>query len=375
MSSTFLRRALAGAAITATATTTLVSAPAQAASTTAPATPAAPTAVSKTRASGFEPGRVLKGTALAMHSPTKGQLWIAERTNDGKILLEHKSGRYWGSYRLNIPVGAGDTVDLHGAGNDMWLTAAGQLWHFKGRSWSKVATPGKAAATTVFDVAGPTVYVGLSGEAKNTGIYTLRNGRWSSLGRPSDNGMPAPFFSPKDVQVVGGKVFANWEASPRSATVWWNAFVYQNGSWGSPFASHSFGSGSYNHLGAWLVPNTTTQYTFGSASSVSEGLPWFARCRAWTQKAGDITCTTRFAAGAGAVLPDGRMVLGGSDYKYYTSPKVEGQFGIRTADGTERTIPGNPGDATLAMTVEPGGSTVWAATVSGKTTRLQSWNR
>ncbi|GMA42340.1 hypothetical protein [Mobilicoccus caccae] len=340
----------------------------------APAKKAPAKKAARPDAAGFTPVRTLTGDVMAMTSTAKGQLWIAARGADDKLVLQHKDGARWRTHRMPMQVSPHDDVELHGsARGDVWMVAAGTLWHYTGSRWQKVSLPAGTTATAVYDVAGRDAYVGLRGDVRTTGVYTLRGSRWISHGRPDDGDHPyPPAWHPTDLRVADGKLFGNWMGRSSSAAQWQNSFAYEGGTWTNLFQTHFIGGGSYATLGAWLVPDATTQIVMGSGSSSSD-MPWYPTCTMWTKAEGEKSCTSQWATGAAALLRGGRVVVGGMDYQHPAQSKVEATFGIRTRDGGERLISGDPGDRTVAMAVEPGTDIAWAATRTGSVTTLQNW--
>ena len=329
-------------------------------------------------AAGFRPVRRAAADVVAMTSPAKGQVWLVERARDGRVVLERGVGGRWSTMRLPIRLESGSRVKIHGsAANDVWLTAAGQLWRFDGRRWARAGLPAGTTATTVYDVPGSEVYVGLAGDLQTQGVYRLNRGRWTSLGRPADYDVDTPYgptYTPTDLTRTGGRWFATWKARPHSAAEFTESFALENGSWTHLYQSFFIGGGQYNTLGAWLVPTRDTQIVFTTwHMSSSAAMPAAGYCTSWTKAAGERPCSTRWAVGAAAVLPNGDVVVGGNDYQRYEKPVVQGTFGIRTTRGVEKLVAGDPGEKTLAMAVEPGTSTVWAATKKGGTTTIQAW--
>lgn len=328
-------------------------------------------------AAGFRPVHRALADVVAMTSPAKGQVWFVERTGDGRVVLERKDGNRWSAMRLPIRLESGRGVKIHGsAANDVWLTVGGQLWRFDGRRWSRAGLPAGTSATTVYDVPGSEVYVGLAGDTQTQGVYRLNRGRWTSLGRPDDaeNDKPyGPTWTPTDLTRTGGQWFATWRARPHSAAEFTESFALENGTWKDLYQSFFIGSGAYNTLGAWLVPTRDTQIVFSTWSPSSGSMPASGYCTQWVKGVREQSCTTRWAVGAAALLPNGNIVVGGNDYQRYEKPLVQGTFGIRTKSGAEKLVAGDPGDKTLAMAVEPGTSMVWAATKQGRTTTIQAW--
>lgn len=88
-------------------------------------------------------------------------------------------------------------------------------------------------------------------------------------------------------------------------------------------------------------------------------------------------CAAPRTAVTAAVQPaHGPAVLGGRDWVVMedgTQVPKEGQFLARDRDGTERAIPGDPGDATVAMSADPSGRVVWAITKEGSTYSVQKY--
>lgn len=342
--------------------------------------PPAKRPAAKRPAAGFRAVRTTAAPVVAMHSPARGQVWFLERDASGRIILQRNDDGRWSTTRLPVTHTDYQKPDLHGsAANDVWVTAGGQLWRFDGRRWSRVGLPAGARATTVHDVPGPSVYVGLSGDLRTTGIYRLERGRWTSLGRPADSGTDTPYgpsYTPTDLTRTDGRWFATWLARPKSAAQWEMAAAYENGTWKPLYQTYMYGSGTYVRLGAWLVPTrddqlvfTTWRYSSDDPSAAS------GSCTRWTKAHGTTQpCRTTWAVGAAAVLPNGNIVLGGDDVRRAGQAPVEGTFGIRTKAGVEKYVGGDPGDATLAMTVEPRTTRVWAATKKGDVTTIQRWD-
>jgi len=377
-----MRRVGALTLAAATAATTFAAAPAQATTQThrghGPKVVShhKPTRPSHRPAAGFRPVHRAVAEVVAMTSPARGQVWFVERAGNGRVVLERKVGNRWSTTRLPIRLESDARVKIHGsAANDVWLTAAGQLWHFDGRRWSRTGLPGGARATTVHDVPGSDVYVGLSGGRDTTGIFRMRRGRWTSLGRPADLDIDAkigPTYRPTDLTQAEGRWFATWNPIAHNATYSEVSFVLERRGWVQPFQTLFKGAGEYNELGAWLVPSRDVQLALGR-SARSLGSTRGGTCKVWIKGSGEQQCTTRWAVGAAALLANGNIVVGGDDYAPTGKPTVQGTFGIRTKAGAEKLVAGDPGDKTLAMAVEPGTSMVWAATKKGGTTTIQSW--
>lgn len=356
-----------------TPTATAPGTPVPSPTTPVPTTPAPTTPVPS---GGFVPVRSFSTTVLGMTSPAQGELWVAVATADGAAALQHKVGSTWTDVSLpeRVDVTTWDTATLSGTGSDdVWLVVGGKLFHFDGQAWTVVAVPDGSKATTVFDVAGPDVYVGVYGFDAPSGVFHVSGDTWSPLGAPAPIS-DRPHIV-QDLKVVDGQVFAAWAYPTFSAAHREHVDQYVNGAWVPLYDSTDIAGGHYQEYPVWLMPDAATHLDLGWSSVT--GTPGVPQCLTYsaTVKAAN-PCTTQVAAGAGALLADGRAVIGGSDHRdvvHPEDPMHEASFVVRDARGVETPLTGTPGDATLFLTVEPGTNHAWAVTRAGDVVQLQEW--
>lgn len=323
------------------------------------------------------PVREFTDAVIGLTAPARDEVWVATRTADGTVALQHKVGSAWSDVALpvRVEVSQWDKATLHGtAANDVWLAVAGSLFHFDGGAWVKVAVPGGATVTALRDVPGHDVYVGtLAQDAGSSAVYRVSGSTWTSLGAPEQQG--GRQHVAQEIRIVDGRVFVEWSYPSFSALYQEHVDEYRDGVWNTLFTTEANGGGSYLKVNAWLVPDASTHLAFGWKSN--SGFPYLPECSVHRTDGKPVNpCTSQVAVSAGALLGDGRVVLGGEDYRDQrdvSAPIHEASFVVRDAAGVETPLTGTPGDKTLFMAVEPGTEHAWAVTQAGGTIQLQEW--
>lgn len=320
---------------------------------------------SKSAAAGFVPVKQL-AEPLGAVSPSKGELWIATAGSGGAVAMEHlKSGR-WTTETIDAGYDGVGGADLSAtARDDVWLSVAGTLRHYDGKSWVRVANP--TAANGAALAAGPVAAAGRGTvyAVMREGTYPVTNhvyrysaGRWTEIGAP----IPNQSFNASKIVPVGGGVSV-LGAGPRSQLV----YDFRNGAWSQGRVVATMAGGQYDTVGYFEVTSGFQHLVLGGGG-MSGRLP---RCVTWKPSA-DGQCTSTVVTGAGARLKNGSLVLGGDDYdtpygRPEPSHKVEGTFALRAANGTERPLAGDPGEQTVAMIPEAHQNSAWAITADRPT--------
>lgn len=337
-------------------------------------------------ASGFVPQHTPLATPLALHSTRAGELWVLERDDDGRIVLEHLRGGTWRTIRLDGTVTSfAESVDLTGsAWNDVWLATGSELWRFDGRTWRKVALPpaadgGRVSPVKITDVRGQGVYVG----THDDGVFRRVGQRWVALGKPRPQGEPRfpgqrlDRYWPVGMGVHRGQLYVSFEWFQQRAVH--QLYRYDRSGWtqlGDSMGSR--GSSASEIPRAWMLwDDGRGRAQFLTAGTVrAQPGPIGGLCAAWRSGAAPAPCTTTQAVGGGAVRGDGRIVLAGTDFRdpsRENAPWVQGRFVLRDDSGVEKTVSGDPGDETIAVATEPGTRTSWALTRTGSQFTLQRW--
>ncbi len=336
----------------------------------------------------FRPVHTLAGQPTSITAVGRSDVWSAGKTADGQVLLQHVTN---GRLRTQVlPVEASDDLAIHGSSaDDVWLVSGGELWHYTGRAWRQVALPeGFVAATAVFDVPGRNVYVGayehLQGQFNDTVAQLFRyDGRtWTSLGGPEwpDGWDQAGTEKLSKINVVGKKVFAESHVYPPASMTYWAAYEVDGTTW-TRFARTGEQSPANNsRMNAWIVNSTATSHLFlGIRGLATDPMPQRPDCMIAVVGQDPTSCTTSTAVGDAAKFSNGTVVIGGNDWRSNNPGEPEawqqGSFVLRSTNGTERKIGGDPGDETLDMAVDPSGRIAWALTRSGDTYTLQKYDR
>lgn len=359
-------------AVASLATSAVVAAPAQAVrSISLSAKPL------KSAGKGFSPVRQLSGQARSVLA-VGDDVWVAEKGGDGKVLLERSRSGTWSTSTL--PVTADNTLALSGsASDDVWLVSGGQLWHYTS-TWTKQTLAENTTATAVLDVAGPDVFVGTRTSAPTefgTDSYAeLRrfDGTiWTSLGGPE---LPTQWtFAGSEpitrIRQVDGSIFAETNLQPPSSYALWQVYAVTGTRWTPAIGTGEVGHGANSRTPGWISYSATNQLFLGTENGEPQPAPI---CRTLINTV-QSTCSTTTAVGAAVKLADGRVIIGGNDWRtsFIGQPKTYGQgtFRARATDGTETPIKGDPGEATVDLSTA--NAVVWAITTSGDRSTLQRY--
>lgn len=324
-----------------------------------------------TRGRGFEVVRTLPGDVLAMTSPAADELWIAEKGADGKVQLEHKSGRHWSTIRLGLSATYGATLDST-AKHDVWLTADSQLWHFNGHRWSRFPVPDVSPG-----VRGGASVVAVEPGSAVTIAYGSHISQWTRHGwrtLPTIPMQPFAGWSVPFLRVVDGHVVAVWRNQAPSPYFVDSLWAFNRGSW-TKLTDLGGANRTYSDIPkAWLAFSPTEHLFLGVRGYLGSGPTW-ASCT-WFNGVKKVDepnryCPAPSGVGGAAQLTDGRLVLGGYDVQPPGVPAVPGVFALYD-HGRYSKLSGDPGTATVALVTEPGTTTAWAATTTGTTTYLQT---
>ena len=317
-------------------------------------------------------------TPLALRSPAANDLWIAARGRDGALMMIRKLGNRWTAHRTSVSLAADAAVTIDGLdAKEVWATAAGSLLRFDGRRWADIGARG-VTYTTVADAPGRGAYAGTR-KAISESSHESRV-IWTDGRRTRDLGSVYPDMPGRAtlarIRVSGSQVFAEWggqKANGSALDVWGHV----RGTWVERYVNQwEQPRWAEQHATSWLVTSRGSLLTLGRDMPRSNGQTSAIRglCHQWTGTGKRVDCTTAGAVGAADVRSDGRVVIGGDDAApTATTPLTAGTFRMRDRTGTETVIPGDPGDATLALTVEPRTHVAWALTRTGSTTTLQTY--
>ncbi|MEP7162129.1 MAG: hypothetical protein ABI746_13680, partial [Dermatophilaceae bacterium] len=316
------------------------------------------------RAAGFTVVRTTPREPVGLYAPRRNEVWVLERDGDSGIVLQHLVGGRWTTTRLagQLPSdGYRQAID-GSAWNEVWVAAGERIWQYDGRAWKHIANPrllsGESLPVTmVADGPGPGAYVA----TPHHGIFRHDGRTWTSLGHPRPQGTPRypgeirDTYWPLAMAVRDGRLYVSFEWFLQRAVH--QLYRYDHDTW-TQLAQGlgSRGTGASEVPGAWILHDGRHLSVLG-AVRVSSGSSMVigGYCAAWTSSAATSRCTTGEAVGAGTLRPDGTVVVGGVD-RVDTSvagtPTVQGRFVLRDATGRESAIPGDPGDATIAMASE-----------------------
>ncbi len=338
------------------------------------------------REAGFGVVRAAAAEVVALHSPRAGELWVVERGGPDEILLEHLRDGRWTTTRLagQLPYDGTRQVIDGSAANDIWLAAGDRIYRYDGRRWNAVTPPRVSSgaplqAVVAADVPGPGAYVATFDE----GVFRYDGRRWASLGKPkpsSPQGTPgssAPgsgaHYWPRFMEVRDGVPYVLFERFDRRAYLELHRY-------GRSWAKLADGLGSRGpHVSeeprAWLLekgPKVTVLGYLNAPPGVVGGT-----CFTWRQGGATGSCLTAESVSAGAERADGTLILGGRSSVGGTSLEptaLPARFATRDRAGVEKVVPGNPGDETIALAVEPRTGVTWAATRTGESYSLQRWS-
>lgn len=313
-----------------------------------------------------------------------GEVWVAGTADNGQVRLEHRKRGTWTTSQL--PVTADETLQLHATGpRNVWLVSGGQLWHYR-TSWRRVTLPRSELATAVFDPPGKDLYVGTYhtepgpyGTDVVARLFRFDGRQWKATGGPElpDDWKQTGTKIIKSVKVTRGQVYATVLWHPPAAVVINDTYRVDGATWTSVVRTFMRSGGGVMQLGAWLSYRDGVQVFIGTADP-SPG-PSSLLCDRVTS-AGDVTACPPASGGVSAgVLPDrGPAVLGGQDWNAWENNTVvpkQGRFLLRERNGVERVLSGDPGDTTVAMSIDPANSEVWAITKAGDQYSVQRYRR
>lgn len=332
---------------------------------------------------GFKPVRGDATVRTSIAAVGGGQVWVAGASTDGNVRLEQRvPGGQWRT--TTLPVKADEYTQLSGTStSDVWLVSDGQLWHFK-KSWKRVALPKGQLATAVTDVAGKNVYVGAYRKATSpqgfsdviARVYRFDGTKWKSLGGPElpDAWESTGTMKVNRVVVNRGDVLAEVRWLPPSPLVIHEVYRVNSGGWTKIERTGQYGRQSEGRSAGWLSYSNRTEVFLGY--NTTENVGTTLSCG---KVKGETTgsCPLSQTAVTAAVQPaKGPAVLGGMDWvamENGTQVSKQGRFLSRERNGTERVIPGDPGDTTVAMSADPAGGAVWAITKAGSTYSIQKY--
>lgn len=334
-------------------------------------------------ANGFAVVRKAAAEPIAMYSPRAGELWVVERGGDDEIVLEHLRGGRWTTTRLagQLPWDGPRQVIDGSARDDVWLAAGERIYRYDGRRWRSVPTPrlpGDTAlqAVVVADVRGPGTYVATFDQ----GVFRYDGRRWVALGKPaplqppraeSADSADADYW-PRFMDVRDGHPYVLFERFDRRAYL--ELYRYDRAWTRLAEGLGSRGPHVSEEPRAWALergPKVTVLGFLNAPPGVVGGT-----CYTWRPGQSTSPCLTSASVSAGAERPDGTLVLGGRtsvEGNLQEPTEVPGRFVIRDRAGVETVIPGDPGEETIALAVEPRSGVTWAATRTGESYSLQRW--
>lgn len=341
-----------------------------------------PTTPATAAVEGFSTVRTGTAQRNSITAVAPGDVWVAGRASNGRVRLEHFTGGQW--WTAQLPVQADESLAVHGtAKKDVWLVSSGQLWRYQG-SWRKVALPASRQATAVFDVKGKDVYVGTKRAATGDAgpdviaeLYRFNGRSWTRLGGPElpDQWRTSGVKTITRIMVTGGRVSAEVTWRPPAAVEIWQVFSVSGAQWTEIARTGQRSGNSLVRLPGWISYASGTQLFVGYGEGGSG--PVTSECLRVV--AGTTESCSSASAATAAVLPrGGPAVLGGRDWQRVEDGAfvdVPGRFLARRADGTERTLAGDPGDRTIALAADPTGATVWALTIEGERYAIQRYRR
>lgn len=337
---------------------------------------------------GFEPVRATASAGQALTAVSANEAWVAGAGADGRIVVERIAGRRSTSTTLDVTAGY-EPISLDNSSSRMvWLAAGGELWQYNGRKWARVTMPeGVTRVSAVHVASSRVVYVGAQEPNPVPNPYGLMNnviykhdvraGTWERIPGPV---RPGPADSPGGqridrIKLVGSQLFTEVTYFPPASSYFMSVHRLDGSTWTKVVATGDRGGGANSASPGWIASAPDRQLFLGA--SLLEGAPQRPTCIELTA-AGTQECQTRTAVGGADATTRGRVVIGGTDWQSWDQETTqfvqhEGIFVLRRPDGTERQIPGDPGDRTIAVDAPSRGTTVWALTSEGERTWVQRY--
>lgn len=271
-----------------------------------------------------------------------------------------------------------------GGDGEVWAYAGYTLFRRTGpANWQQVTLPelpGSPAITSLFDPPGADAYVNVATSTTNTttpgsrtDLWKFDGATWQNLGGTLAPGSYSSRYEStrmREFNVVDGQLTALVERSASPGYTDYRLFTPAAPAWTptATVATAPLGTGQI-WVNGWLPWSAGNQVFLG----INRGTDYNTSPLCFQVIGPDRTrpCTT--AGPVSTVVRHGDLALIGGE-----RPRVDGQysgapatFRARTSDGSEWQIPGDAGDRTVALDVDPAGASAWAITQTGSGYTLQ----